>query len=260
MGKRIIPILLVIAVVAGVGYWWWTTYGGGSAAANGQLGGSGTIEAEQLAITPQVQGRILSGPTEEGTAVKAGDVLYRLDSSTLQLQIKSLQTAIDAAYANYGHVKHDSNASSADKKAAKSQWEQAVLAKQMAQVQLANFTVKSPADGTLSSIAQHAGENAAPGTTMAMLSQVQSLTVTVYIPETQIGQVKIGQSGTLTTDSVPNKAYHGTVSFISSQAEFTPSAIETKDQRVKLVYQVKLDITDADTQLKPGMPADVVLQ
>jgi HlyD family secretion protein len=259
MGKRIIPILLVIAVVAGAGYYWWTNYGGGSAANGGQLGGSGTIEAEQLAITPQVAGRILSGPTEEGTAVKAGQVLYQLDASTLKLQIKSLQTAIDAAYANYGHVRHDSKASSADKKAAKSQWQQAQLAQKMAQVQLGNFTITAPADGVISSIAQHVGENAAPGTTMAMLSEIQSLTVTVYVPETQIGQVKMGQTGTLTTDSV-SKTYHGKVSFIASQAEFTPSSIETKDQRVKLVYQVKLDITDADADLKPGMPADVVLQ
>jgi len=56
------------------------------------------------------------------------------------------------------------------------------------------------------------------------------------------------------------KTYHGAVVFVATQAEFTPASIETKDQRIKLVYQVKLRITDADTSLKPGMPADVVLQ
>ena len=92
-----------------------------------------------------------------------------------------------------------------------------------------------------------------------MMSQVQSLTVTIYVPETQIGQVKMGQPGTITTDST-TKTYNGKVTFIASQAEFTPASVETKDQRTKLVYQVKLNITDADANLKPGMPADVVLK
>ena len=80
MRKRIIPILIVIVVAAAIGYYWWTSYGGGSAAAQSTLGGSGTIEAQQIAITPMVSGRILSAPAEEGTAVKAGQVLYQLDS------------------------------------------------------------------------------------------------------------------------------------------------------------------------------------
>ena len=81
MRKRIIPIVLVIAVAAGIGYYWWTNYGGGSAAANAALGGSGTIEAQQIAVTPQTTGRIIAAPAEEGAAVKTGDVLYRLDPS-----------------------------------------------------------------------------------------------------------------------------------------------------------------------------------
>lgn len=259
MGKRIIPILLVIAVAAGIGYYWWTNYGGGSAAANSALGGSGTIEAQQIAITPQTAGRITSAPAEEGVAVKAGDVLYQLDPSVIKLQISSLQTVIHAASSNYSHVKADSKSSWADKQAAKAQLQQAQLAKQMAQVQLGYTTIHAPADGILTNIAQKVGENAAPGTTMAMISQVQSLTVTIYVAENEIGKVKMGQAGTLTTDST-TKSYDAKVSFISSQAEFTPASIETKDQRVKLVYQVKLDITNPDAQLKPGMPADVVLK
>jgi len=259
MGKRIIPILLVIAVAAGIGYYWWTTYGGGSAAANSALGGSGTIEAQQIAITPQGSGRIISAPSEEGVAVKAGDVLYQLDPSVIKLTIASLNTVIHAASSNYTHVKDDSKSSWADKQAAKAQLQQAQLALKMAQLSLSYGTIHAPAAGILTNIAQQVGENAQPGTTMAMLSQVQSLTVTIYVAENQIGNVKMGQSGTLTTDST-TKSYNAKVTYISSQAEFTPASIETKDQRVKLVYQVKLEITNPDAQLKPGMPADVVLK
>jgi HlyD family secretion protein len=259
MGKRIIPIVIVIAVAAGVGYYWWLNYGGGASAANSALGGSGTIEAQQIAITPQTSGRITSAPAEEGAAVKAGQVLYTLDPAVLKLQVQNAQTAVTAARSNYNHVRKDDNSTRADKDAAKAQWQQAQIAVKMSQAQVGYTKIAVPVDGILSSIAQKAGENAVPGTTMAMISEVQSLTVTIYVPENRIGEVKMGQTGTLTTDST-SKSYDAKVTYISSQAEFTPASIETKDQRVKLVYQVKLDITDADAQLKPGMPADVVLK
>jgi HlyD family secretion protein len=83
--------------------------------------------------------------------------------------------------------------------------------------------------------------------------------VTIYVPEDRIGEVKIDQMGVLTTDST-TRPYAARGTYISPQAEFTPASVETKDQRTKLVYQVKLNITDADAQLKPGMPADVVLK
>lgn len=257
MRKRIIPILIVVVVLAAAGYYWWSNYGAGSTA-NSALGGSGTIEAQQIAITPQVSGRIIAAPANEGVAVKSGEVLYQLDPAQLKLQVDSARAGAKAAESNYHHVKDDSNSTRADKDAAKAQWDQAKVALQMAQLQVAYATIKSPADGILSNIAQKTGENASPGTTLAMLSQVQTLTVAIYVPDTLIGQVKIGQTGTLTTDST--KAYKVKVSYIAPQAEFTPASIETKDQRTKLVYQVKLDIVDADSSLKPGMPADVVLQ
>ena len=72
-----------------------------------------------------------------------------------------------------------------------------------------------------------------------------------------ISQVKLGQKGTVVTDSTTTPSIPGTVTFISSQAEFTPASVETKDQRVKLVYQVKLSVDNTDGALKPGMPADV---
>ncbi len=258
MRKRIIPIVIVIAIAAGAGYYWWLHYGSASAA-NAALGGSGTIEAEQIAITPQMAGRITSAPAEEGVAVKAGDVLYTLDPTLIKLQIDNAKAAVSAAKSNYDHVRKDSDSTRADKDAAKAQYQQAQIAVDMNRVQLGYANITAPVTGILSSIAQRVGENAVPGTTLAMISQVQSLTVTIYVPENRIGEVKMGQLGTLTTDST-TKTYNTKVTYISSQAEFTPASIETKDQRVKLVYQVKLDITDADSDLKPGMPADVVLK
>jgi len=192
--------------------------------------------------------------------VKKGDVLYRLDPSLLKLSVSQAHAGVSAAKANYKHVKDKSSSTKADKAAAKAQYTQAKAAEKMAKVQLGYATITSPIDGIVSNLAVHEGENATPGSTLAMLSDTGNLTVTIYIPENRIGEVKIGQEGTLSTDST--KQYAAKVTYISSQAEFTPSSIETKDQRVKLVYQVKLTITDsgASSELKPGMPADVVLK
>jgi HlyD family secretion protein len=256
--KRILPILVLVVVLAGAGYYAWTVFSGAGAAASA-LGGSGTIETDQIAVTPQTSARILTAPSEEGVAVKKGDVLYTLDGSLLQLQVDAAQAGVDAAAANLKNVKGKSGHTTADVKAAQAQLDQAKIALKMAQAQVGYTTVLSPIDGVVSSIAAKAGENAAPGSTLAIVSNPASLTVTIFVAETQIGQVKIGQNGTLTTDS-STKTYHGTVVFIATQAEFTPASVETKDQRTKLVYQVKLRISDADASLKPGMPADVVLQ
>jgi HlyD family secretion protein len=84
--------------------------------------------------------------------------------------------------------------------------------------------------------------------------------VKIYVSETRIGAVRIGQGAAITTDTYRDKAYRGTVVFIASEAEFTPKTVQTAEERVKLVYAVKVRITDDPTRdLKPGMPADVRL-
>jgi multidrug resistance efflux pump len=257
--RRIIVIVIVIVVLAAVGYYGYQSYQAANGATANGLTGSGTIETDQIAITPQTAGRIIAAPPEEGVAVTKGEVIFRLDPTLANLQVQQAQVGVNAAQANYKDVKNESGSTAALRDAAKAQLDQAKIVLQMTQAQAGYTTITSPIDGVLTNIAANAGENAVPGSTLAILSDPASLTVTIYIAENQIGQVKVGQTGTLTTDST-SKTYHGEVVFVNSQAEFTPSSIETKDQRVNLVYEVKLRITDADADLKPGMPADVVLK
>lgn len=257
--KRIAQVLVAVIVIAVAGYFAWN-YFANSGASSTALGGSGTIETVQIALTPQLSGRIVSAPAEEGIAVKKGDVLYRLDATLADLQVSQARAGVTAAKANYDQVRTSNSSKSSDKAAAKAQLDQAKVALQMAEVQAGYAQIVSPIDGVLTNLAARTGENASPGNTLAVVSDPASMTVTIYIAESQIGLVKTGQSGTLTTDSTGAKAYSVQVVFVGSQAEFTPASIETKDQRVKLVYQVKLRITDADSALKPGMPADVVLK
>ncbi|MCX5712658.1 MAG: HlyD family efflux transporter periplasmic adaptor subunit, partial [Candidatus Omnitrophica bacterium] len=82
---------------------------------------------------------------------------------------------------------------------------------------------------------------------------------TAYINETDLGRVKLGQKAVVQTDSYKGKKYNGWISFISSQAEFTPKYIQTSEERVKYVYRIKVRVDNSSLDLKPGMPADAFI-
>jgi HlyD family secretion protein len=100
------------------------------------------------------------------------------------------------------------------------------------------------------------GEYVAPGTPVVTIGDLVNVWLRAYVNETDLGRVKVGQKARVTTDTDPRKIYDGRISFIASQAEFTPKNVQTEKERVKLVYRIKIDIRNPDMELKPGMPAD----
>ena len=101
-----------------------------------------------------------------------------------------------------------------------------------------------------------AGEVLAAGTTIVTIGDLDHPWLRAYINETDLGRVKLGQKVKLTTDSYPGKIYTGVISFIASEAEFTPKQIQTKEERVKLVYRIKIDVDNTAHELKNNMPVD----
>jgi HlyD family secretion protein len=91
------------------------------------------------------------------------------------------------------------------------------------------------------------------------LADLDHIWLRAYIAETDLGSIHWGQEATVTTDTYPGSQYHGRISFISSNAEFTPKSVQTYTERVTLVYRIKIDIDNPDHELKPGMPADARL-
>jgi HlyD family secretion protein len=254
--KRPLIVVIALAALVAIGVAVFFIWSNAATQQANALGGSGTIEAQQTIISSQASGKVLSAPFAEGDAVKKGQVLYKLDPKLAQDQVKQAQASLDAANAQLTQVKDDSNSTDADVAAAEAQVSQARIAVDMAKTQAGYTTVTSPVAGTATNKVVDVGEIAAPGANLAIVSDTRNLTVTIYVPETDIAKVKLGQKGTVKTDSSTNE-YPAKVTFISSQAEFTPSSVETKDQRVKLVYQVKLSVENTDGALKPGMPVDV---
>ncbi len=120
--------------------------------------------------------------------------------------------------------------------------------------------ITSPIDGVVLERLVEPGEFAAPGSTVIVVAELNTLTLKIYAPENRYGQISLGQVYPVTVDSFPGQTFKGQVTFISNQAEFTPRNVQTKDSRQTTVYAVQLALQPSGGKLKPGMPADVTLQ
>ncbi len=101
------------------------------------------------------------------------------------------------------------------------------------------------------------GETTRAGIPVFTVGNLASPWVKVYVKEDKLGMVKLGEKAKISTDSYPEKVYEGTVTFISPEAEFTPKNVQTKEERVKLVFGIEVSVDNTSDELKPGMPADV---
>jgi HlyD family secretion protein len=144
--------------------------------------------------------------------------------------------------------------------AQRAQLAQAEAALRAIDATLANLTIRAPFDGVITVRHREPGEIVPAGSAVLTLMNRDDRWVRVYVPETRLGAVRLGQPATLTCDTDRHKAYRGEVVFIAAEAEFTPKTVQTQEERVKLVYAVKVRIIgDPDFVLKPGLPVDVRL-
>ena len=126
--------------------------------------------------------------------------------------------------------------------------------------QVAKLTVASPMDGVVLARSVEPGEFLQPGTPAFILGELSNLTITVYVPEDRFGQIKIGQTATVSVDSFPGVTFTATVIQVADKAEFTPRNVQTVEGRSSTVYAIKLSVDNPEGQLKIGMPADVVFK
>jgi len=138
----------------------------------------------------------------------------------------------------------------------RAQVEQTKASLQLIETQLSYTTLYAPLSGVVLVKSGEVGEVVNPGTPILTLADIENVWLKAYIPEADLSRVKWGQEVSVTNDLKPQKIYKGKISFISSQAEFTPKQIQTEKERVTLVYRIKIDIPNPEKELKPGMPAD----
>lgn len=177
---------------------------------------SGNIEATEVNIGTLAPGTVKELKFEEGDEVKKDDVVATMDPPTQTTAGPTGQVTITPA----------------------------------------SVSLKSPIAGTIMSRPFEVGEIVTAGATLFTVADLSKVTLVVYVPEDQLGKIKIGKSADVSVDSFPNKTFKGTIKKISDQAEFTPANVQTKEQRVNLVFATTITIDNADKELKPGMPAD----
>ena len=214
----VVVVVGVLALGGGLAWYWWQ----GQTQNSASLKASGTLEVDEIAISPEVGGRITQLQVKEGDRVAKGQTLVQLDESLLELQMKQADPAT----------------------------------RRQLQLQKDKLTLQALVDGWVVTVPFQEGEVVTPGRTVLTLADLQELKLTVYIRQDRIGHIKVGQEAMIAVDSFPGVEFRGQVIHISSQIEFTPKNIQTTEDRVTTVFAVKLRLPNPDLKLKPGMFAD----
>jgi multidrug resistance efflux pump len=143
---------------------------------------------------------------------------------------------------------------------AEAQVGQAEAAAGVLAAQLTRLTSVAPRGGIVTKLLVRAGETVAPGTPLLTLADLDTLTFTVYVSERDLGRVRTGQAVELAVDAYPGETFRGAISSIGTRAEFTPRNVQTKQERVNLVFAVNVRVANPDGRLKPGMPVDATIR
>lgn len=144
--------------------------------------------------------------------------------------------------------------------AARAQVAEARAALALGQARLGEMRIHSPLTGLVLRKNLEVGEMANPGVSILTLMDPRDMWLRAYVSETEVGLIRIGQQALITVDAFPGRTFAGAISEIASEAEFTPKNVQTKKERVNLVFRVKMAIRDAEGVLKPGLPADAQLR
>lgn len=116
--------------------------------------------------------------------------------------------------------------------------------------------ILAPSNGTLTLKAVEPGEFVGVGATVLRITYLEKVKLTIYVTESELGKIQLGQSTKVSIDADPDKSYDGIVAYISPVAEFTPKNVQTREERTKLVFGVKIEVNNTNGGLKPGLPAD----
>jgi HlyD family secretion protein len=206
--------------------------------------------------------------------VKEGEKIADLDSAEFESLVSQNRASVKNAEAQFDKARSDlerytklfqdgvispqqmDNAKTAYD-VASSQLQLSRAALKTAMVRLSDSVITAPLHGVVLRKNIEQGETVAAGIPVVTIGDLENPWIKVYLKEDKLGLVKLGQRAEVTTDSYPGKIYEGTVTYISSEAEFTPKNVQTQEERVKLVFGVKVSVKNVDDELKPSMPADV---
>lgn len=261
-----------------------------SGSSEGEISASGTMEATEVTVSAKVGGELMRLAADEGMSVRRGDTLAVIDPTDYEIQLKQAVANYAAAEAQDAQAKVTLNNARDDLRRMEGLWStRSITQKQLddartrfaiaqqalaasaarrdqaraqldaAKKKLADCVVASPISGTVTKRFIEQGELAGPGMALFRIANLDAMDLMIYVSATDLPKVKLGQKARVTVDAFKDRAFEGNVVYISPVAEFTPKNIQTKEERTKLVFGVKLRVANRDGALKAGIPADVVL-
>ncbi|GLC29624.1 HlyD family secretion protein [Clostridium omnivorum] len=248
MYKRIASMLLIIGLSL-------TTVGCSTTNKDDENRYTATVEAESFYIPAEVSGKVLELSIQEGSELKAGEKIAQLDSKVYELQKK--QAEANLTLANLKKEDIPDKAKDNLKDQAQAAVDQAQAAVDLNQLQIDKTAISSSVDGTVMEVYAHKGELVAAGSNLAKVLNSKEKYVKVYIEESKRNSIKLG--GSLPIYSDGKNIGSGTIVYISPQSEFTPKNTETKSDKEKTVFEVKLTLP-SDIQAAIGMMVDVEIK
>jgi len=195
---------------------------------------------------------------ERAQALFAKDEISAQDRDLAATALKRSDATFKAAQQRYDEAVEGSRKE--DIAIARANLNQADADLGLSRIDLGYATLRAPVSGIITVREAELGEVIAPGSPVVTIADLDHIWLRAYIAETDLGRIHWGQDVAVTTDTYSGKQYHGRIAFISPDAEFTPKSVQTYQERVTLVYRIKIDIDNTSHELKPGMPADAHIE
>ena len=272
-GMRIlITVVMIAAILVAIAYFF------SNKPKTTELKLYGNIEIRQVDLSFRVSGRLKQIYFEEGDYVKKGQTLAKLDFDTFETNLKELmarEADTKAAKINANSIyrrnlalcndftlsKQECENLLTNKTRADAEYELSKAQLENARISLNDATLKAPNDGIILTRIMEPGTILSAGVPVCSMSLFRPLWARAYIPEEDLGKIKLGQSAYVSSDSMPDKEFKAHIGFISPVAEFTPKTVETVSLRTDLVYRLRVIIDDNDNELnlylRQGMPVDI---
>lgn len=275
MKKKAAVITLLLLIICAVAGFWYINQN----RLNNELTLYGNIEIRQVDLSFQVAGRIEKMLKEEGDTVKAGELLAVMDDKDYRSNLEKAEADVEKTLAIKSDAEskfernaplvNDNTISKQDydtllnnKNRSKADYDAAVAQKNFAKNQLDYTKIYAPEEGIVMIRIQEPGANVSKGQPVYTMAKIKPVWVRAYVNETDLGNIKYGQSVRVYTDTTNPKTgkkreYTGQVGYISPVAEFTPKTVQSTDIRTNLVYRIRVYIYDIDEYLRQGMPVTI---
>ncbi len=268
--RRAIVIFLALVPILAVTGWRWPAWLADLPSPLGPHGraetiaGSGYLEVPQVRVASLVPGIVVRLGVREAQLVHPGDELLVLSHPALEASLRSAEAAWKLAEGRLADLRAAAPTGtvvmSPELRLAEMEQREASAALRLAQVRCDELILRAPLTATVGAVLTRVGEQILPGQTLIRLSRLSELALVIYVPQSRLGEVAMGQAATVTSAAAPKKRYAAAVTNIATMPEFTPRNVQTADERASLVYAVRLTLQDPGRELRPGMTATAEIE